>query len=323
MTRIFLSHSSQDNPRAFALAQWLSENGWEDFFLDIVPRQGIAAGEAWKAKIHDCMDASAAGIFLISRGWLASRWCQTELTLAYNLNKLIFGVVVDDLPRDQIPELLKSNWQVIDLQAGRDHQSFTVTLKDGTTDRATLSRSGLASLKEGLHRAAIAPEAFVWPPEDEPDRAPWRGLSPMEPEDAGIFFGREAQIARALDTIRALREGNPPRLLAIVGASGAGKSSFLRAGTIRRLRRDDRNYLTLSPIRPEGGALDAFAKSLEETAKRKSPQALGDIRRIVHAAAEAAPQSLTQFLTELAQAHRLPAFDDQPPPVPTIILPID
>ncbi|ATX64617.1 nSTAND1 domain-containing NTPase [Roseinatronobacter bogoriensis] len=323
MTRIFLSHSSQDNPCAFALAQWLRENGWQDVFLDRIPRQGIAAGEDWKARIHEAMDSSVAGIFLISRGWKDSTWCQTELTLAYSLNKLIFGVVVDDLPRNEIPELLKSNWQLVDLQRGRDHDTHIARYDDGTTDPTTLSRSGLANLKEGLHRARIAPEHFIWPPEDEPDRPPWRGLSPMEPEDAGIFFGREAQTGRALDAIRALRDSNPPRLLAIVGASGAGKSSFLRAGLIPRLRRDDRNYLPLPPIRPEAGALDAFAKSLAETAKQKAPRALGEIRRLVHAGAEGEPEALSQFLTELAQAHRLPAFDDQPPPVPTIILPID
>ena len=323
MTRIFLSHSSQDNPRAFALSQWLRENGWQDVFLDRIPRQGIAAGEDWKAKIHESMDASAAGIFLISEGWLASEWCRTEMTLAYNLNKLIFGVVVDDLPRDQIPELLKSNWQVVDLHGGRDHDTHIARYEDGTTSNTTLSYSGLANLKEGLHRARIAPEHFSWPPEDEPYRAPWRGLSPMEPQDAGIFFGRDAQTARALDTIRKLREGTPPRLLAIVGASGAGKSSFLRAGLIPRLRRDDRNYLTLPLIRPEGGALDAFAQSLTEAAAQKCPRALGDIRSWVHAAANGAPEDLTTFLTELAAAHRLPAFDDQPPPTPTILLPID
>ena len=41
----------------------------------------------------------------------------------------------------------------------------------------------------------------------------------------------------------------------ILGASGAGKSSFLRAGLFPRLARDDRNFLPLPIIRPERAAI--------------------------------------------------------------------
>src|SRR6202035_295184 len=90
---------------------------------------------------------------------------------------------------------------------------------------------------------------------NEPKRAPYRGLEPLESVDAGIFFGREGAIVEALDRLRGLREAAAPRLLVILGASGAGKSSFLRAGLAPRLERDDRHFLPLPVIRPERAAL--------------------------------------------------------------------
>ncbi len=55
---------------------------------------------------------------------------------------------------------------------------------------------------------------------------PYRGLLAYEPEDRSVFFGREEVVA---DVIHRLRPGG---LLAVVGASGSGKSSVLRAGVI-------------------------------------------------------------------------------------------
>jgi hypothetical protein len=82
------------------------------------------------------------------------------------------------------------------------------------------------------------------------NRSPYRGLKPLEAADAGIFFGREAPTIEAIDQLRGMCEAAPPRLLVILGASGAGKSSFLRAGLLPRLGREDRTFLALPVIRP-------------------------------------------------------------------------
>jgi hypothetical protein len=111
-------------------------------------------------------------------------------------------------------------------------------------------------LRIGLERAGLDARFFVWPPESDPKRPPYRGLLPLEAADAGIFFGREAPTIEALDRIRGMRDGAAPRLLVLLGASGAGKFSFLRAGLLPRLVRDDRNYLALPVIRPERAAIN-------------------------------------------------------------------
>jgi hypothetical protein len=118
----------------------------------------------------------------------------------------------------------------------------------------TFSRESLARLKSGLQRAGLAASWFAWPPEHDQGRAPYRGLKPLEADDAGIFFGREAPTIEAIDRLRGMTEAAPPRLLVILGASGAGKSSFLRAGLLPRLSREDRAFLPLPIIRPERSA---------------------------------------------------------------------
>lgn len=65
-------------------------------------------------------------------------------------------------------------------------------------------------------------------------RNPYKGLRPFEEADAGDFFGREALTDELIERIAA---DVPYRnFLAIVGASGSGKSSVVRAGLIPQLR---------------------------------------------------------------------------------------
>ena len=66
--------------------------------------------------------------------------------------------------------------------------------------------------------------------------SPYRGLATFEEQDAGWFFGREAAAIALLDRMSRLLEC--PGLLVVSGASGAGKSSLLRAGVLSRIRAD-------------------------------------------------------------------------------------
>jgi len=64
---------------------------------------------------------------------------------------------------------------------------------------------------------------------------PYRGLASFEPEDAPWFFGRTEVIERLVAMARETGQGVP---LTLVGPSGSGKSSLLRAGLVPRLRED-------------------------------------------------------------------------------------
>ena len=257
MSRIFLSHSSENNAEAVALRDWLSGNGWKDeIFLDVDPQRGIAAGARWERALNQAANRCEAVLFLISKAWLGSGWCRKEFNLAHRLNKRLFGLLIEDLPVAELPEELTGTWQIVRLAAGRDHVMLHVVLPVTHEEaHVTFSAEGLQRLKQGLEEAGLEAKYFAWPPPSDPNRPPYRGLRPLEAEDAGIFFGRDGPIVEALDRLRGLREGAPPRLLVILGASGAGKSSFLRAGLLPRLARDDRNFLPLPIIRPERAAI--------------------------------------------------------------------
>ncbi|HET9658682.1 MAG TPA: helix-turn-helix domain-containing protein [Kineosporiaceae bacterium] len=70
---------------------------------------------------------------------------------------------------------------------------------------------------------------------------PYRGLASFQPEDAEWFFGREelveALCTRVAAAARRLTVGTGRGLVVVVGASGSGKSSLLRAGLIPAVER--------------------------------------------------------------------------------------
>ena len=68
--------------------------------------------------------------------------------------------------------------------------------------------------------------------------APYVGLAAFEPEDADRFFGRDALIDSLVERV------GQQRFLAVFGASGAGKSSLLRAGLLARWAASDETART-------------------------------------------------------------------------------
>ncbi|MBN1450578.1 MAG: helix-turn-helix domain-containing protein [Anaerolineales bacterium] len=83
-------------------------------------------------------------------------------------------------------------------------------------------------------------ELAVEPPQEKeqvPGFPPYKGLQFFDESDSSLFFGREEITSSLVDTLRAyLPTDSPCRFLAVVGASGSGKSSIIRAGMIPALR---------------------------------------------------------------------------------------
>ena len=68
---------------------------------------------------------------------------------------------------------------------------------------------------------------------------PYKGLNYFDEADADLFVGREALTGNLTERVLSLASNDTqdePRFLAIVGASGSGKSSLVRAGLVSALR---------------------------------------------------------------------------------------
>ena len=121
-------------------------------------------------------------------------------------------------------------------------------------------RAGGANSRVGLDPEAFAVDVKVRP-------IPFPGLSSFgdDDADAALFYGRSREIAHTLEDLRSMRALNDQRPLVIQGASGAGKSSLLKAGIIPRLRREAPAWLPLRAFRPGADPLLNFAEALART----------------------------------------------------------
>jgi WD40 repeat protein/DNA-binding SARP family transcriptional activator len=107
-----------------------------------------------------------------------------------------------------------------------------------------------------------------WPLHAEPGRptdvCPYKGLARFETADAEFFFGREQVVAEAVGHLVGRR------FLALVGPSGSGKSSLLRAGLLHALGSGalpGSDRWPCSVIRPGNRPLDAMAHAMGEQRK--------------------------------------------------------
>jgi WD40 repeat protein len=321
VSRIFLSHSSKDLREAVALKRWLAEQDAalaDEIFLDV---EGLRPGMRWRDALRRANARCEAVICLLSRNWEGSTECKTEYRTAENLNKQILCARLEPSTGDE----LISEWQRCDLFG--DGPKTQVEIGDGAP--VEFMTEGLLRLRDAIGEAGIGPESFPWPPPGDPDRAPYRGWQPLEHADAAVFFGRDAAIVRALDSIRGMRLTGLKSLFVVLGPSGTGKSSFLRAGLLPRLAREDRRFVLLDIVRPERNVLTGdtgLAQAIVATRHRfgltgtslgevKTACAGGDVDRVAQWLTETREAAAAQLLADVE--------DNSAPSPPTLILPLD
>lgn len=171
-------------------------------------------------------------------------------------------------------------------------------------------RGAVINIKSTIVGSAEVQDIESLPP--EPGDPPYLGLQYFDEKDADRFFGREQLIARIVGRLR------QNRFLAIIGASGSGKSSLLRAGVVPALRSGERLVDGGLPPTDSGKwAIQVFTPTthpLEALALALTPEA-GSISEITSLSKEFQqnPRSLIlgarKYLAKQSKKHLLLVID--------------
>ena len=191
-----------------------SDRGWaEGYLFDALDAAGIhyvseAAFELGAPRIHEferAVRASRRTLLVITPAYLADAYAPFADLLAQT-----FGVET-------------GTWPVIPL-----------TLEDAPLPPRLAMLVGLDATDREHWAPAITAlcDALGRPlPASSPPACPYPGMLSFREDDAGRFFGRDAEVAEMLDRLRL------HRFLAVIGPSGSGKSSVVLAGLVPALRR--------------------------------------------------------------------------------------
>ena len=126
----------------------------------------------------------------------------------------------------------------------------------------------VAQVRDAVAAAVGPAPTFV------PARNPYRGLEAFEQADAGDFFGREHAVVEMVGVLAT------EHLLVVVGPSGIGKSSVVKAGLVPALRRGavpgSESWL-VTEMTPGRSPFDQLRAALGRVATVEVPDFVGEL----------------------------------------------
>lgn len=253
----FLSHHSADKPVVEALARRLEDEAGLEPFLD---KWHLIPGNPWQEELEHALDSSRTCVVFIGLGGIGP-WENEEMRSALDerIKHDNFRVVPVLLPdatmpsRGQLPRFLSR-----------------LTWVDFRSQEGVNNMDAFHRLVAGIRGVAPGRESNVSPimPMIE---CPYRGLEMFDEPHARFFFGREAVTQYLVETLRSTR------FLAVIGPSGSGKSSIVRAGLLPRIRRGAlpfSDHWRYCIIKPGGHPLEELAVSLADMKQQAHVQSL-------------------------------------------------
>ncbi len=253
---IYVAHAQGDRGRVERLRGDLQRHGtptWVD--LDDLP----AGTPSWEQALREAIRGALAVLLVASPQTRSSRYVADELRIAELYGRCVYPLWVEG---EQWMECVPLGWgglQYLDARGDR----YEVALDALAAEARHRPEQQPAVAAEPSHPAGV-PAAAGRGGLSEP-RNPYKGLRPFTAADAGDFFGRERLVEALLEALPAAGSSTP-RFLALVGASGSGKSSVILAGLLPRLQAGallgSAEWTYLPPITPGSRPLDALAQTL-------------------------------------------------------------
>jgi hypothetical protein len=211
---VFLSHNSADKDAVEAVARRLEDEAALSPFLD---KWHLIPGNPWQEELEQALDAArTCAVFIGPEG--VGPWENVEMRSALDdrVTRPGFRVIPVLLPQAVLPQqgrlprfLARLTW--VDFRHGlHDPEAFRRLV------------AGIRGHSPG--RGEPVPISL------RPSVCPYQGLARFDEAQAPFFFGREADTQHLVEHVRT------QRFLAVVGPSGSGKSSIIRAGVLPQLR---------------------------------------------------------------------------------------
>jgi WD40 repeat protein len=210
---VFLSHNSREKPVVERIAEKLKRVGFEPW-LD---KWCLTPAGDWQDELATGLRASQACAVFIGPSGIGS-WEDLEYKLAtdrmakdraFRVFLVLLPGLSEPFDTSALPPFLSTRtW--IDLRKG---------IEDAR---------GFQSLIHGIKGLPLGPERAIEP---RNDISPYRGLQAFDEDHAEFFFGRDGDIQRLLEKLKVTR------FIAVIGSSGSGKSSLVRAGVVPALKK--------------------------------------------------------------------------------------
>ena len=176
MARVFVSYASADIVLAREVCRWLEADRHEVFLAQDL-REGIAAGDQWRSRLHERLRWADAVVCVVTSAAVASPWCSHEVSSALSRGSRLIPVLAEP----GVTHPLLTDLQHVDL----------------TRNSATAP----AAIAEALRRVDAA-GGFGW----EDDRSPFPGLRPFDIEQHRVFFGRVSETGELAELLRSPAE---------------------------------------------------------------------------------------------------------------------
>jgi WD40 repeat protein len=231
---LFLSYNSRDHEQVEDLARRLRQHRLTLFF----DRWYLAPGLRWRPTLEDTLTSCRAVVVCVGPNGMGT-WQQREIDVALDRQSrdAQFPVIPLLLPGSEAPLGFLRQLTWVDLRNQPLEQGVLVLTKAIRGE----------PLGKELQQQIEATRAAI---------CPYRGLLYFREEDAPFFFGRDAAIGQLVEAV------GQKGFLAVVGASGSGKSSVVRAGLVPQVRRDRDTCWEVVTLLPGEQPLRSLAAAL-------------------------------------------------------------